>query len=67
MQIKKISPCSDWLSYQEVSQLTGLKRNTLLRMIERGEFPAPVRINRQIVKFSLNTVQDWIKSKEDCR
>jgi|GEM_PF-3270949 len=43
----------------EVKQVTGLSRTSRWRMIERGEFPAPVRLSSGRVGFFEDEVADW--------
>ena len=51
------------LRLPEVIRATGYSRSTLLRLIAKQEFPAPVRIGPRAIAFPSNLVEDWIHSR----
>jgi len=48
-----------FLRRRDVCDLTGLKTSTLYEMIQRGTFPAPVRISKRLVCWPENEVAAW--------
>lgn len=47
-------------SYEEVAQVTGLGRSTIVRLVARGEFPAPRhRGGRRL--FVADEVRAWLQ------
>ena len=44
----------------DVERITGLKRLTLLRMVKRGDFPAPLKVGPQLRAWRVRDVQSWI-------
>ena len=47
----------------EVERITGLPRSTLYEMINRGEFPPPVRLGRRAVGWFEADVLAWLDSR----
>ena len=48
----------------EVENLVQLSRSTIYLMIQRGEFPAPVKLGRRAVAWRAEDVEDWIQRRE---
>ncbi|WP_241546894.1 helix-turn-helix transcriptional regulator [Thiohalobacter thiocyanaticus] len=46
-----------------VIERTGLSRSTLYRLIQSGEFPAPVRLARRCVGWPTDSVDSWLRSR----
>jgi prophage regulatory protein len=46
-----------------VELLTSLSRQTIWRLVKRGEFPAPVRISPGRVAYSARAVRSWVAQK----
>ncbi|NGZ84037.1 AlpA family phage regulatory protein [Duganella sp. SAP-35] len=51
----------------EVMSICGLARSTVYLYIQRGEFPAPVKITRQASAWSLEEVQAWVAGRLQAR
>ncbi len=51
------------LRIQTVTELTGLSRATVYRLLERREFPVPLRISERAVAWRASEVQEWIESR----
>ena len=51
------------LRTQEATKLTGLSRSTLRRMVERGDFPQPVRLGLRSIGWWQHEVLDWLESR----
>jgi prophage regulatory protein len=47
-----------------LTETVGLSISTIRRMIQRGEFPAPVKLSAQAVGWRLEEVQAWVASRE---
>lgn len=46
-----------------VEAATGLKRSTLYSMMDRGEFPRPVRVGRRAVAWPESAVLAWLADR----
>ena len=44
----------------DVETLTGLSRTSIYRMMERGEFPRPVRITAKAVAWREADLSQWL-------
>lgn len=65
MPKKIIDPKTAGLRYKllktsTVMEMTSLSRPTLLRMVEEGNFPQPVRISPMRVAWRSDHVQNWL-------
>lgn len=49
------------LKREEVEQMLGIRKTHLYAMIERGEFPRPIRVGANAVRWKLSTVSEWIE------
>lgn len=47
----------------DVEQRTGFSRSTIYRLMSDGEFPRPLRIGRQAVRWRASDIDTWIASK----
>ena len=51
------------LTYSEVLKLTGIRsRSTIFERVQRGEFPAPLRLSPGYVRFRESEIIAWIDS-----
>ena len=48
----------------EVEQLTRLHKSTLYRMVNRGEFPAPIKLGRRAIAWHSVEVDAWLATRE---
>lgn len=46
-----------------VEAATGLSRSTIYAMMDRGEFPRPVRIGRRAVAWSEAAILNWLAAR----
>ena len=46
-----------------VEAATGLSRSTLYDMMDRGEFPRPVRVGRRAVAWPESVIQQWLADR----
>ena len=51
------------LRMPKVTQLTGLSRSTIYRMVDRGEFPRPVPLTSRTVAWSSSEIDRWIQER----
>lgn len=51
------------LRLNEVIKLTGLSRSTIYAYIERGEFPAPIKLGLRAVGWLASDIQNWIQER----
>ena len=51
------------LRMPEVEQLCGLKRSSIYRAIDAGNFPQQVRLGARAVGFPASQVQAWITGR----
>ncbi|WP_348646223.1 AlpA family transcriptional regulator [Pseudohalocynthiibacter sp. F2068] len=47
-----------------VEAATGLSRSTIYDMMNKGEFPRPIRIGRRAVAWSETSINDWLSNRE---
>jgi predicted DNA-binding transcriptional regulator AlpA len=57
----------DLLSAKEIAVRLAITPRTLLRMVERGRFPQPIRFNRKLVRWRAREVQFYIDSLRPAR
>jgi prophage regulatory protein len=50
----------------EVSQRTGLPKSSIYALVNRGEFPAPVKLGPRAVGWYEDAVDQWIDSRQPC-
>lgn len=46
-----------------VEAATGLSRSTLYDMMDRGDFPRPVRVGRRAVAWPESAIQKWLADR----
>lgn len=51
------------LALKAVTDRTSLSRMTIIRAVERGEFPRPLRLSAQRIAWRESDVADWINSR----
>ena len=51
------------LRLPQVLELVGSGRSTLYAMVDRGEFPPPVRIGARAVAWRARDVQAWLENR----
>lgn len=47
----------------EVEALTGLSRSTIYAMMDRGDFPRPVKLTGKAVGWTEAAITDWLNSR----
>lgn len=47
-----------------VEKITGLSRSTIYEMMDREEFPRPVRIGRRAVAWRDSDLASWLAERE---
>lgn len=52
-----------FLRRKDVERITGLKTSTLYAIVQRGEFPSPVRITAGRVAWIEREVHEWMQSR----
>lgn len=60
--------CSDqervqFLRLRTVSRITGLARSTILRMVAKNDFPAPVRLATRIIAWRRSDLERWSEQR----
>lgn len=51
------------LRRRAVEATTGLSRSTIYDMMDRNEFPRPIRIGKRAVAWPESTIEEWLKSR----
>ena len=49
----------------EVEEITGLSRSTIYDMMNRGEFPRPVRLTAKAVGWPESLIRGWLESRPE--
>lgn len=56
-------PYRSLLRIAAVQERTGLSRSQLYRLVNDGEFPAPVKLSERTVAWPSDAVSAWIESR----
>jgi prophage regulatory protein len=51
------------LRRRAVEATTGLSRSTIYDMMDRNEFPRPIRIGKRAVAWPESAIEEWLKSR----
>ena len=51
------------LNVREVTELIGVSRSTLHRMVSANRFPSPIRVGLRAVRWRLSEVLVWMESR----
>ena len=51
----------------EVTRTTGIPRSTRYEMIERGEFPKPIKLSERSVAWSAAEISKWQRQRIEAR
>ncbi len=49
----------------EVEEITGLSRSTIYDMMNRGEFPRPVRLTAKAVGWPESLIRGWLENRPE--
>ncbi len=52
------------LRINEVAKHVGLHRSTVYRLIDRKEFPAPIRLGPNAVGWLREEIEEWVVTRE---
>ncbi len=52
------------LRINEVAKYVGLHRSTVYRMINRNEFPAPLRLGPNAIGWRREEIEEWIATRK---
>ena len=62
--------CYEWMNYesmfysmQSLVAMLDISESTIRRMIASGDFPKGIRISRQCIRWSKESVQQWASAK----
>lgn len=58
---------SEWLKLSELIAMLSMSRDLILRLVNEGQFPKPVRFSRKFVRWDSQEVQNWIYQQEQSR
>tara|TARA_R110001592_G_scaffold363248_4_gene682159 strand:- start:7923 stop:8120 length:198 start_codon:yes stop_codon:yes gene_type:complete len=50
---------------RDLPEITGYSRRSIYRLLERDEFPQPIRINSRCNRWRLSAVMQWIDDLEN--
>lgn len=48
----------------EVEARIGLSRSTIYSMMDKGEFPRPIKLGRKAVGWLESDINDWLESRK---
>lgn len=51
----------------ELVPATQLSRSTLLRLIQQGKFPRPIKLGDRAIRFDAGEVEEWLKARKESR
>ena len=52
------------LRRNDVMRLTGLAKATIYRLMQRGDFPIPIKLGERAVAWRSDELDEWISSRE---
>lgn len=52
------------LKLKQVIEICAISRPTIYRLINKGEFPAPVYLTSVSVAWRLNEINEWVESRQ---
>lgn len=52
------------LRRSEVERIIGLSRSWIYAAIDRGEFPAPIRLTSKAVAWRESDIEAWVESRQ---
>lgn len=52
-----------FIRFPAVKEATGLNRSTIYEMIERGDFPKPVKIGARVIAWPEAEIQEWAEGR----
>lgn len=50
------------LNVKTVQKITGLSRSTLHAKVKGGTFPAPIKLSARCIRWTSQSIQQWIQS-----
>ena len=53
------------LRRREVERITGMSRASIYRLMQRGEFPRPVKVGSTAVRWKESDLTAWIESRPE--
>lgn len=61
---KKVEPSSEFMLRAEVMQESTLSKTVIWRLMNRGEFPLPVKLSPNRVAWVRSEVEAWVEAKK---
>jgi len=52
-----------YLRRPAVEEITGLGRSTIYNLMDRGEFPRPVKLTGKVVAWPESAIAEWLDSR----
>jgi prophage regulatory protein len=56
----QISNCRRALRLPQVSELTGISKTQIYRLMQRGQFPVPARLSERVVAWDEAAINAWL-------
>ncbi len=57
------APYTAMLRLREVCQRTGISKSQVHRLVDRGDFPQPVKLSARAVAFVESEVETWLQAR----
>ena len=51
------------LTHREVMERTGLSRTAIRSLVSTGDFPAPIRLGRRVLRWPESEFEDWLANR----
>jgi predicted DNA-binding transcriptional regulator AlpA len=64
LPVRQVVPDDELLDAHAVAKRFAISVATLMRLVQRGEFPQPLRYSRKLVRWKRSTVQNWLAVQE---
>ena len=63
LKVKPTPPKTRLLRFNEVIERTGKSRSAIYVLVNKGEFPTPVRLGAKSVAFVESEIEAWIEAR----
>jgi prophage regulatory protein len=55
--------CKRALRLKLVSEMTGLSKTQIYRLMQRGQFPLPARLSERVVAWDEGAIHNWLADR----
>ena len=63
--MNKFSEATPLLKVRDVLRIVPVCRSSLYALIERNEFPKPLKIGKRMYAWHASQIEEWLRSREE--